>query len=399
MSTTVTLPELPGVILATLKNFEEGFVLVINKDDQKARFQGKTKRADFDIDYEDALRIQKALSKGAIKDWFDATHPGQLVFIDGDVRSASGPTPPAPKKQRRRPDRMAVAGAVTDEGPSCAFERVSITTAEAWLECNVSNRPMDERMVSRYVTLMKSSKFMLTGDAVQFDTEGRLVNGQHRLEAIRRSGIAQTMLVVRGLEPKVFKVLDYGKRRSPADALHVEGFVNSRNLAALCKLICAWIAGRLEGISKMSVEPHYIVDIAYRFDSNELPETVSGAIKYTHNLYPKFKQLLPLSFVSFVYWAYARLGAEEKEKITSFVEQLATGFGIEDRQTPAGQLRRILIEDAISAKKLPAFLKFGFTIQAARLHMAGEKAENLKWRGDFPQPGTAPVLFDNVSAE
>jgi len=367
---------------------------------------GENHRATIQIEFGDGLEMQNALELQKVRKWFDEQHPGQLHVVKDGELEISGPTPSAASSLRAaRPGAGdgAPAGSAGDllspqmpqlasPSPTCTFETITPKIAGAWLDLNVSNRPMDKYVVSRYAALMESGKFMLTGDAIQFDTDSNLINGQHRLKAITASGMPQKMLVVRGLAPKVFQVLDYGKRRSPADALAIEGFVNARNLAALCKLICAWIAGKLETSTRLSVEPHYIVDTAYAFDDPEMAETASGAIRFTHNLYPKFRQLLPLSYVSFVYWAYARLGEDEKEKMQQFVEQLATGVGITDSRSPVGLLRAAMIDSALSDKKLPDFLRFGFTIQAARLHVAGASAESLKWRGEYPEPGDAPAM-------
>lgn len=63
----------------------------------------------------------------------------------------------------------------------------------------------------------------MTGTAVQFGQSGRLVDGQHRLQAIIDSGITMRMLVVHGVDDSVFDVIDSGSRRTGADLLHIDG--------------------------------------------------------------------------------------------------------------------------------------------------------------------------------
>ena len=372
-------PKMPAVLKSVLTNFEGGYALRIDHDAGSASFQNaSTELGQFKIEYDDAVEMEKALTKGRVQAWFNALYPGRLIIIQGGQSSEN--------------TRRNIALPAPEAGPFSEFVLVTPEMAGAWLERNISNRPMDAGMVSRYTMLMRSGRFMLTGDAIQFDTEGRLVNGQHRLKAILNAGLAQEMLVVRGLDPKVFKVLDYGKRRSPSDALHIEGFVNARNLAALCKLIYAWMIGKLGSGHRVSAETDDIVDIAYRFDIAGAAETASGAVRFAHGHYPSFRRLLPLSNVSFVYWAYARLGEAEKMRARLFVSQLATGVGITESTDPVYKLRSMLLKDALDDKKLPDYMKFGYTIQAARLFMAGEQADNLRWTGDFPEPGLAPPL-------
>ena len=56
---------------------------------------------------------------------------------------------------------------------------------------------------------------------IQVDREGYLRDGQHRLHAVLEVGTPQWFLVVRGVDPEVFPVLDIGAPRSPGDQVGV----------------------------------------------------------------------------------------------------------------------------------------------------------------------------------
>ena len=64
-------------------------------------------------------------------------------------------------------------------------------------------------------------EWQLTHQAVAFDINGKLIDGQHRLNAIVKAGISVPMLVVRGVDATCFKVIDVGVKRTIADALMI----------------------------------------------------------------------------------------------------------------------------------------------------------------------------------
>lgn len=106
-----------------------------------------------------------------------------------------------------------------------AFDVEVITPAAAsnMLETiNVKNRKIRPAVVSRYAAMMKSGDWKLSPEAIVIANTGRLLNGQHRLSAVAKSGVAVRFLVIRGPNEDVFEVLDRGSVRSTADALQSE---------------------------------------------------------------------------------------------------------------------------------------------------------------------------------
>jgi len=73
--------------------------------------------------------------------------------------------------------------------------------AAMWLKTsNKANRSIGERHVDKLANDMISGKWRTTHQGIAFYEDGVLADGQHRLAAIIKSGIAQQMLVVTGLE-------------------------------------------------------------------------------------------------------------------------------------------------------------------------------------------------------
>lgn len=95
--------------------------------------------------------------------------------------------------------------------------------ATKYLARNENNRPLRRATVIRYAEMMRRGQWKLTHEAVAFDTNGELKNGQHRLAAVIESGATVQMTVTRGIDPSTFEVIDSGVKRSIGDRLHQMG--------------------------------------------------------------------------------------------------------------------------------------------------------------------------------
>lgn len=122
---------------------------------------------------------------------------------------------------------------------------VSPTLAAQWLATNTTNnRKIIKATVDRYANDMIKGKWQITGEAIKFDRDGKLIDGQHRLSAVVASHKTVKMAVVNGLDPEVLSVIDTGRTRTGGDALTIAGLAeNANNIAALARKIIAFTAG------------------------------------------------------------------------------------------------------------------------------------------------------------
>lgn len=112
--------------------------------------------------------------------------------------------------------------------------------AARWLSNNSGNRRITPSRVSALASEMSSGRWILTGQAVQLDSTGRLIDGQHRLSAVVQSGVSVQMLVANGVDRSAQVVIDTGKTRSFSDVLTMNGIGNSdtRMPAVVRAFIC-----------------------------------------------------------------------------------------------------------------------------------------------------------------
>ncbi len=75
-------------------------------------------------------------------------------------------------------------------------------------------RPLSISRYLRYAQAMGDGQWRFDQNPVIFDTNDNLANGQHRLEAIRRSGVTIKMVISTGNDPEIIDVCDIGGTRS-----------------------------------------------------------------------------------------------------------------------------------------------------------------------------------------
>ena len=112
------------------------------------------------------------------------------------------------------------------------FEQVDVTPAlaEQWLARNDGNRNVRGNVVRRYVRDMEAGRWLLSPQPIVIASDGRLLDGQHRLHAVVESGKTVPMYVARGADKTVMAVIDNGEARSLSDALHFEWGTRPPNL-------------------------------------------------------------------------------------------------------------------------------------------------------------------------
>lgn len=106
--------------------------------------------------------------------------------------------------------------------PSVSVVDISPELARQWLNLNIGNRPTSQVHVAKIERAIKDGKWKMTGDAIRFSKTGKLIDGQHRLQAILNSGMTVTCVVMRDLDDAIFDVIDSGRSRQKSDVLFIE---------------------------------------------------------------------------------------------------------------------------------------------------------------------------------
>ena len=96
------------------------------------------------------------------------------------------------------------------------IKKISPKEAEMLLfEHNPYNyRKLNLSTVKIYAKDMKDGNWKDNGETIKIDTNGNLIDGQHRLQAIVDSGVSVDLIIVEGLDPSVADTIDIGRKRS-----------------------------------------------------------------------------------------------------------------------------------------------------------------------------------------
>ena len=118
-------------------------------------------------------------------------------------------------------------------------ELITPEKAQEYLKFNIENyRSLSKDRVLSYAGDMKNGKWQLNGEAIKFDSEGVLIDGQHRLHAIVRAGVPVEMLVIRGVQKGV-NLYDIGSTRSLGQIAKARGIVPGWYSATMA--VAGWI--------------------------------------------------------------------------------------------------------------------------------------------------------------
>lgn len=82
---------------------------------------------------------------------------------------------------------------------------------------NIDNRKVRKHHVEWFSNLIKKNEWVITHQGIAFDCNGRLIDGQHRLLAIAKSGIETPILVTKNLSPESYNAIDTHSKRNIAD--------------------------------------------------------------------------------------------------------------------------------------------------------------------------------------
>lgn len=98
---------------------------------------------------------------------------------------------------------------------------VTPAMARKWLEGNHLNRMINNQRVNTFARDMKAGRWRDNGETICFDTTGALLNGQHRLSAVVKSGCPVMMSCIFGVEDG--GNYDTGRPRNSRDTLILNG--------------------------------------------------------------------------------------------------------------------------------------------------------------------------------
>lgn len=262
---------------------------------------------------------------------------------------------------------------------------ITPTRAASILAHNTLNRPVSQAAVDRYAQDMREGRWMANGQTIVISDSDELLDGQHRLHAIIKSGVAQPMLLVEGIARSAFVTIDNGRARNLADVLGIQGWKNTRVAAAIARAAYSYAGGATfvytanrTTLSQFATDHPYIQEVASMVQHNlgNLPRSPIGAVVFLGNC-----------------------GRQYDDKAKEFIEGLGSGQGLW-KGDPRFTLREWII--AQRAKfGVPTETVFIATARAWNAWAKGDDLSLLKYltdsrRNKLPIVGFDRSLFQDV---
>ena len=202
------------------------------------------------------------------------------------------------------------------------FVEVGPALAKKWLDLNTNNRNTKKGNLSKITRAMELDEFRFVGDPIRFDVKGRLIDGQHRLLGIRRSGTSQTLLVMRGFHEEAQLYVDQGSVRLAGDQVRISGVAESatNDWASIARLAIRWDAEDLTTNILVPSNPEIVA-----FCSEHLDQ-MRRAVAAAKAQYSRVKGRVPVAGATYFF-------AEQIDAVLAveFFRKLATGADL-----PAG---------------------------------------------------------------
>lgn len=248
------------------------------------------------------------------------------------------------------------------------IENVTPSLAAAWLERNTSNRPLRISRVEAHVEAMKRGEWKFNGDPIRFAVDGTLLDGQHRLSAVVKSGIAQKFVVISGLPSDVFPTIDIGSNRAASDILALAGMKNTASMAGGARMFMYWKRNGNPATPATRYQATNTQILEFCKD-NELIQRAASYVR-GNKFITKF---MSPSIGIFIYMAIA----EKSESLAVDFLDAVSAREISTKRDAALLLREKLLEMAGSKNRAPRTYKAAIVMKAFRLWQSGKTPKQL----------------------
>lgn len=204
---------------------------------------------------------------------------------------------------------------------------LSPSQAKEILKRNTNNRKLSSKTVSNLQKQMINGEFKLSNDAITFDSDGVLTNGQHRLTALALSeGKAESVPFLFGFDVQQFMGMDTGRRRTVQDnyTLMEKGALSDPKYSICLRIAqgaCCWCNGEYNH--------KYISQEEYKNIINYLQNDLLDC--YNNGLFSKSGSVTPIAVMIAMFLAY--LNGVDMSVLKHIYTVLNTGIieNVEDR--------------------------------------------------------------------
>lgn len=275
----------------------------------------------------------------------------------------------------------------TQAQPTSSIVEITPEDAKSLLARNVvHNRKVRKSRVATLAASMRSGEFGLSWDALACSTDGKFINGQHRLHAVIESGLPQKFLLIEGLPPGVYDFGDRPLPRNLADSLRKAGETSENLLAA--------VIGAMWRFEKTGGVP-FLKSVSSGSRSPSVPQAMEtlqrhpGLRNHLEKSPIPFKGVMGASQWHLLNYLFNSVDPADAQE---FFEGVIEGNSLEVGDARLALRNRFLKEIASKSTKLDEPTAVAFVIRAWNAWRNGESVTRLQWKAGGSKPDRFPTI-------
>lgn len=260
------------------------------------------------------------------------------------------------------------------------FAEITPDKAKRLLANNPVNRTPAKAVVERYARDMRSGNWKVNGQTIKIASNGRLIDGQHRLKACIEADRSFPGLIVGNVDEDAFDTFDLGAKKSYHIVLAERGEQNTAALAAALKWVWLHERGRV-GMRVDQPTPAELDDVLARHPD------IRRSLDYINKIRPFVAPGIGVSM--------HHLCAEiSPPRADEFFDRLVDGLGL-TAESPIYVLREKLIKERSKDRRSAANEqeRIVWIIKSWNAWVRGQTMKTLSWRRKGPGREDLPSLL------
>jgi hypothetical protein len=254
------------------------------------------------------------------------------------------------------------------------------------LELNTRNRKLKPTRVDSLVRELQDGEWRFNGDAVRVSNDARLLDGQHRLEAVVQSGITAPMLLIEGIQEDAQATIDAGLMRTYADHLRINGEERANRLAGIVRLYAAYLQSK--GKDRWN-ENKFRLSIGALDRVLEKNPKLRQSAENAVSLYKNGKVPIQESVGGVADYVLHRIDGPDAQ---FFFERLSTGTKLYESgpTQPILKLREYIMSPRDTVEHRRAYVNLGAVFKAWNAYREGRTVSNVALRVGGSKPEKFP---------
>lgn len=272
--------------------------------------------------------------------------------------------------------------------PECRAVMLTPEAAEAILDANKRNRRKRPGGVEFFEDIIESGDWGWTHQGIAIDVEGYVQDGQHRLQAVVKTGKTVPVYITIGMPVENFGKIDTGMPRNARDLAYLRGEKNEAILTSVGRMLVQIEQHGPDAPRRTTRRtPIDRVDRKIVDAGDTLRSSVATAARIRRELKANANGLALA-----IYLITMKL-PDGDPRVASFISDFETGIGLENRTDPVWALRRYFIRHE-GARAPRAWEAAALVIKAWNQRASGNTRSFLRWTSDerFPDVFLPPPL-------